>query len=191
MAPGLFMLILFLFPFAGPGQIKMHQKSRMHSVKIVQKIPITIEQAWEFYSNPANLLAITPGNMRFKVISKNYGGALYVGQIFEYKVSPILGIPLYWMSEITHAVAPAYFVDEQKKGPYKFWQHQHHFKTIEGGVEMTDIIHYKNPLWLLGDLANRLFVKKKLRQIFEYRFNKVEELFGQWPGGQEVNIIIE
>jgi ligand-binding SRPBCC domain-containing protein len=162
-----------------------------HSIKSIQKIPITIEQAWAFYSNPANLQQITPDNMGFKVISRHHSDSLYPGQIFEYKVSPVLGIPLYWMTEITHVNAPAYFVDEQRKGPYAFWQHQHHFKSIEGGVEMTDIIHYKNPLWLLGGLANSLFIKKKLRQIFEYRFKKVEGLFGQWPGGQDSRIIID
>jgi ligand-binding SRPBCC domain-containing protein len=161
-----------------------------NTIKSVQKIPITIEKAWEFYSNPANLQLITPDNMGFKVISRYHGDKLYAGQIFEYKVSPIGGIPLYWMTEITNATVPTYFVDEQKKGPYKFWQHQHHFKTIDGGVEMTDIIHYKNPLWLLGNFANALFIKKKLRQIFEYRFKKVEELFGKWPGGQETIIEI-
>jgi ligand-binding SRPBCC domain-containing protein len=83
-----------------------------------------------------------------------------------------------------------YFVDEQRKGPYSLWQHQHHFKPIDGGVEMTDIVHYKNPLWILGELANILFVKKKLCQIFEFRFKRVEEIFGHWPGGQSSEIKI-
>jgi ligand-binding SRPBCC domain-containing protein len=74
-----------------------------------------------------------------------------------------------------------FFVDEQRFGPYRLWHHQHLFRKIDGGVEMTDIVHYKNPLWFLGDLANWLFVKKKLRHIFDYRFKKVEELFGKWP----------
>jgi ligand-binding SRPBCC domain-containing protein len=68
------------------------------------------------------------------------------------------------------------------------WQHQHHFKTIEGGVEMTDIVSYQNPLWLLGELANVLFIKRKLRSIFEFRFRKMEELFGKWPGGQAISL---
>ena len=161
-----------------------------HSIRSVQKIPISIEQAWDFYSNPANLHQITPDNMGFKVISRHHGNSLYAGQIFEYKVSPVMGIPLYWMTEITHVNAPAYFVDEQRKGPYAFWQHQHHFKSIEGGVEMTDIIHYKNHIWLLGILVNSLFIKKKLRKIFEFRFKKVEVLFGQWPGGQDASIVM-
>jgi ligand-binding SRPBCC domain-containing protein len=85
------------------------------------------------------------------------------------------------MTEITQVKEMVYFVDEQRFGPYKMWQHQHHFKAIEGGVEMTDIVHYKNPLWIFGKIANRLFVKKKLKQIFEFRYKKVEELLGTWP----------
>jgi ligand-binding SRPBCC domain-containing protein len=73
-----------------------------------------------------------------------------------------------------------YFIDQQRFGPYTLWHHQHHFKAIPGGVEMTDIVHYRIPLGLLGDLANWLFVKKKLESIFQYRYKAVEELFGSW-----------
>lgn len=153
-----------------------------HSIKTVQKIPISLEQAWDFFSNPANLQAITPDNMGFKVISKHHGDVMYAGQIIEYTVKPVLGFPLYWMTEITQVKDKEYFIDEQRFGPYSLWHHQHHFKAIEGGVEMTDIIHYKNPGWILGVLANELFVKKQLQGIFDYRFKKVEELFGVWGG---------
>ncbi len=151
-----------------------------HSIKTVQKIPISLDEAWDFFSNPANLQAITPDNMGFKVISQHHGDTMYAGQIIEYTVKPVLGIPLYWMTEITQVKDKAYFIDEQRFGPYSLWHHQHHFKAIEGGVEMTDIIHYKNPGWFLGILANELFVKKQLQGIFDYRYKKTEELFGVW-----------
>ena len=152
--------------------------SKVYSLKTVQQIPISLDAAWDFFSNPANLANITPDNMGFKTISKYHGDTMYAGQVIEYKVSPLLGIPLYWMTEITHVDDKKYFVDEQRFGPYSLWHHQHHFKVIEGGVEMTDIVHYKLPLWFLGDIANSLFVKKQLQGIFDYRFKKVEELFG-------------
>ena len=117
-----------------------------HSIKTVQKIPISLAMAWDFFSNPANLQAITPDNMGFKVISKHHGDTMYPGQIIEYTVKPVLGIPLYWMTEITQVKDSIYFIDEQRFGPYSLWHHQHHFKAIDGGVEMTDIVHYKNPL---------------------------------------------
>ena len=162
-----------------------------HSIKTIQKIPVSLDKAWNFFSNPANLQAITPDNMGFKVISKHQGDKMYAGQIIEYKVKPLLGIPIYWMTEITQVNDKEYFIDEQRFGPYTLWHHQHHFKAIEGGVEMMDIVHYKNPLWVFGKLANALFVRKQLKGIFEYRFKKVEELFGAWPGGQDARAFID
>ena len=154
------------------------------SIKTVQNIPTDIAKAWEFFSNPANLQAITPEKLGFKILSAHHGRVMYPGQIIEYKVKPVMGIPIYWMTEITHVRDRQFFVDEQRFGPYQLWHHQHHFREIEGGVEMTDIVHYRIPLGIIGNLANAMFVKNQLRGIFEYRFSRVEELFGKWPGSQ-------
>jgi ligand-binding SRPBCC domain-containing protein len=151
--------------------------SKVYSLQTVQQIPISIDKAWDFFSDPANLKNITPGNIGFNIISKYHGSQMYARQIIEYKVSPILGIPLYWMTEITHVENKKYFVDEQRFGPYSLWHHQHHFKEIPGGIEMTDTVHYKLPFWIIGDIANWLLVKRQLKTIFDYRFKKVEELF--------------
>lgn len=159
-----------------------------YSLKAVQKIPVSLEVAWEFFSNPANLQTITPNNLGFKILSKHHGEKMYHGQIIEYKVSPVLGIPIYWMTEITHVKDNEFFVDEQRFGPYALWHHQHHFKEIDGGVEMTDIVHYRNPLWFLGDIANSILVKKQLKEIFNYRIQKVEEMFGKWPSAHNNTI---
>ncbi len=158
------------------------------SLKTIQKIPISLDKAWDFFSSPANLQAITPEKLGFKILSKHHGTTMYAGQIIEYKVKPLLGIPIYWMTEITHVVDKRYFIDEQRFGPYQLWHHQHHFKEIEGGVEMTDIVHYRNPLGILGNLANGLLVKNQLRQIFEFRFEKVESLWGKWKNEQQNQI---
>ena len=104
---------------------------------------------------------------------------MYAGEIIEYTVKPLLGIPLYWMTEITHVEPMKYFIDEQRYGPYSFWHHQHHFKQTDKGVEMTDIVHYKMPFWLLGDLANSLIVKGQLKKIFEFRKEITEKTFGK------------
>jgi len=157
------------------------------SLKTVQNIPVDLDTAWEFFSNPANLQAITPQNMGFQILSHHHGSKMYAGQIIEYKVKPVLGISIYWMTEITHVEDRKHFIDEQRFGPYQLWHHQHHFKEIEGGVEMTDIVHYRNPLGVLGNIANTLFVKNQLKQIFEFRFQKVEELFGKWNNLQQSN----
>lgn len=154
--------------------------SKVYTIKTVQKIPISLAEAWDFFSKPSNLAAITPDNLGFNIISKHHGERMYPGQIIEYIVKPVLGIPLYWMTEITHVEDQKYFVDEQRFGPYSMWHHQHHFKAIEGGVEMTDIVHYKLPLWILGDIAHTLFVKAQLTHIFDYRFTAVENKYGKF-----------
>ena len=154
--------------------------SKVYSLKTIQNIPISIDQAWDFFSRPDNLKHITPSQLGFEIISKHHGEKMYPGQIIEYTVKPILGIPLYWMTEITHVQDKQYFIDEQRFGPYSLWHHQHHFKEIDGGVEMTDIVHYKLPLWFLGDIAQVLMVKKQLKGIFEFRVEAVEKRFGKW-----------
>ena len=154
--------------------------SKVYSFKKVQLIPTTIDKAWDFFATPVNLVHITPGNMGFKLKSEYITERMYPGQIIEYTVKPLFGIPVYWMTEITHVEDKKYFADEQRFGPYSLWHHQHHFKEIPGGVEMTDTVHYKIPYWFLGDIANVLFVKNKLNNIFNYRYRKIEERFGKW-----------
>ena len=152
--------------------------SKVYSLKTVQHLPITLEQAWDFFSSPANLKEITPANLGFNIVSQHHGEKMYAGQIIEYTVKPVLGLPLYWMTEITHVEDKKYFVDEQRFGPYSMWHHQHHFKATANGVEMTDIVHYKLPFWFLGDIANMLFVNQQLKTIFDYRHKIVEKKFG-------------
>jgi ligand-binding SRPBCC domain-containing protein len=155
--------------------------SKFNQLKFTQKIPISIEQAWDFFSSPANLAKITPKHMGFDITSDfKENQKMYEGQIITYKVSPILGIKLDWMTEITHITDNEYFVDEQRFGPYAMWHHQHHFKAINGGIEMTDLVNYVLPLGFLGNIANQLFVKAQLKEIFEYRFIAVEQLFGKF-----------
>ena len=163
---------------------------RVHSIKSIQKIPVPLEKVWDFYSNHANLQLITPAYMRFKIISQNLNEKLHAGQVIEYKVRPIFNISLNWMTVIRKVEAPIYFMDEQRIGPYSIWQHQHYFSAIEGGTEMMDIVLYKNPFGIIGELANTLSVRKKLRNIFEYRFSKMEDIFGKWQKGQETSIEI-
>lgn len=152
----------------------------MHSLHRTQKLPLTIHQAWDFLSAPANLKTITPAYMGFEMTSAHHGSSMYAGQIITYVVKPILGIPLNWCTEITHVQEPDYFVDEQRFGPYTFWHHQHKLKEIKNGVLMEDIVHYKLPLGFLGKIANSLFVVRQLEEIFEFRNKKLIELFGEY-----------
>jgi ligand-binding SRPBCC domain-containing protein len=152
----------------------------MYSLKCIQKLPISLDAAWDFFSSPKNLKEITPDYMGFKVTSDpDFLENAYGGQIISYIVTPILGIPMKWTTEITQVEFQKYFIDEQRFGPYSFWHHQHHFKAIEGGVEMIDLLHYKPPMWILGDIANTLFIKGKINEIFDYRRKVLEEKFGK------------
>ncbi len=149
----------------------------VYSLKKTQFIPISLDAAWDFFSHPKNLAVMTPEYLNLKFTNELYGDEMYPGQVMTYNVRPVLGIPMFWMTEITHVVPKKFFVDEQRFGPYAMWHHQHHFEEVEGGVMMTDLIHYKAPLGFLGDIAVALFIKKQLEGIFAFRKTKVEELF--------------
>lgn len=147
-----------------------------------QKIPASVETVWQFIATPANLQKITPPYMGFKVTSNSGSTHMYAGMIISYIVKPLLGIPLTWVTEISQVQPLSHFVDEQRLGPYTFWHHQHKIEPIPGGVLMTDIVSYIPPLGPIGALANKLFIKKQLQQIFEYRTRAIEKQFGRFNG---------
>jgi ligand-binding SRPBCC domain-containing protein len=152
---------------------------KIYVLKTEQAIPITLDEAWEFFSSPLNLAKITPADMSFVVTSdQTTSTKVYAGMIITYKIAPLLGIKMDWMTEITQVVDKQYFVDEQRFGPYALWHHQHHFKEIAGGVLMNDILHYAIPYGVIGRLSNSIFVGNKVKQIFEFREKAIERMFG-------------
>lgn len=151
---------------------------KLYQIKIKQNLPISVDKAWEFLSNPKNLKEITPKYMNFRILS-GADRSIFAGQIIQYKVTPMLGISTKWVTEITHVKDKEYFVDEQRFGPYALWHHKHFIKKIDGGVEMEDVIDYKIPFGIIGQIAHPIIVKNKLKQIFKYRENKLKELFGE------------
>jgi ligand-binding SRPBCC domain-containing protein len=150
---------------------------KIYNLKRTQFLPISIETAWEFFSNPANLSKITPEHMGFKILYMSGGPKMYPGQIIRYVIRVLPGIPMSWTTEITHVHEPHYFIDEQRFGPYALWHHQHHFREVDGGVEMTDEVNYAIPFGPLGRLANRLFVEREVNRIFEHRYSVLEKFF--------------
>lgn len=140
----------------------------MRKLEFKQFLPMTAEKAWEFFSNPANLSKITPAKMNF-VITSNLPDKVYPGLIITYKVSPVLSIPMTWVTEITQVNEPYYFVDDQRAGPYAIWHHEHHFEKVENGILMTDKLFYKVPLGIFGNLLDRMFIHKQVEGIFKYR----------------------
>lgn len=115
--------------------------------------------------------------MGFKILYMSGGPKMYPGQVIRYIVYGLPGIPMNWMTEITHLQEPYYFVDEQRFGPYALWHHQHHFREVDGGVEMTDEVNYAIPFGILGRLANWLFVGREVNRIFDHRYQVLEKYF--------------
>jgi len=150
---------------------------KIYNLKRIQLLPISLPEAWEFFSSPGNLSKITPEYMGFKILYLSGGDKAYAGQIIRYRVSILPGIKVHWVTEITQLKELAYFIDEQRFGPYTLWHHQHHFKEVPGGVEMTDEVNYAIPLGLLGRFAHWLFVGKEVNTIFEHRFRILEQYF--------------
>jgi len=141
-----------------------------------QILPVSIDSAWLFFSDPRNLARITPPSMRFRITSTECG-TTYAGQIITYTMRPLLGLSMHWVTEITHVNEPFFFVDEQRFGPYRFWHHQHHFREVENGVEVRDHINYLLPSMQLSGLVNRLIVAPRLKKIFEFRRQALLEIF--------------
>lgn len=143
-----------------------------------QKIPASMDQVWNFISAPDNLKKITPPYMGFEITSAQIPGKMYPGMIISYKVSPLPGFKMTWVTEITHVREMEYFVDEQRVGPYAMWHHEHKIEPVEGGVLMTDIVSYKPPFGILGTLANFMFIRKQLQHIFDFRQTAMDSIFG-------------
>ncbi len=145
-----------------------------------QKIPATLDEVWDFIATPRNLKDITPDYMGFEVTSKLQTEKMYPGMIISYKVSPLMGIKMTWVTEITQVKDRSYFVDEQRIGPYAMWHHEHQIAAIDGGVLMSDIVSYQPPFGVLGAIANTLMIRNKLKEIFDYRTVAVEKKFGKF-----------
>lgn len=165
-------------------KIKITKQSGIYTLTSEQILPISLEKAWDFFTVPTNLDKITPQDMKFE-ITNNPPDTTYLGQIITYKIGILPLIKSNWITEITHFVNPllapdkkGFFVDEQRFGPYAMWHHEHHFEeTPEGSVKMTDIVNFKLPLGLLGDIIAGFFVKNKVKFIFESRFRILIDIF--------------
>lgn len=149
---------------------------KVYKKETVQHVNASLEECWGFFSNPKNLQKITPESMGFEITDFD-NQSMYAGQIIQYKVSPLLGFKLNWTTEIMQVKDKAYFIDDQRFGPYSFWHHKHFFEATPNGVKMTDVIHYALPFGFLGRILNTLIVRNKLKEIFDFRCQKIEEIF--------------
>ncbi|MCS3529614.1 SRPBCC family protein [Chryseobacterium sp. JUb7] len=142
-----------------------------------QQLNCDIKTAWKFFSSANNLSEITPKDMKFVVLTTFENDEIYEGMIIDYFVSPLFGIKMKWQTEIIHVDFQKSFTDFQKKGPYKLWHHFHEFIENENGVLMKDTVDYELPFGFLGEIAHGIIVKKKLEDIFNYRYQVLEKYF--------------
>lgn len=150
-----------------------------YQFKTEQVLNASMKEVWDFISSPRNLKEITPEYMGFDITSPLDSEKMYQGMIINYNVRPLLNLPTEWVTEITHVEEGAYFVDEQRVGPYKMWHHQHHISPVDEGVLMKDVVSYAPPLGFLGAIANQLVIRRKLKEIFDFRFQVLERRFNK------------
>ncbi len=153
------------------------QSVSIHTLERTQSVPASMETCWSFFSDPRNLARITPLELGFEVLSE-LPERMHPGLMIEYRVRPLFGIPLTWLTEITHVQEPFLFVDEQRVGPYRIWHHEHHFaKAGDGTVTMRDKVTYQLPLTPFSEIAHPILVAPQLRRIFSYRDEAVRKIF--------------
>ena len=157
--------------------INFRKQSGIYTMVAEQTVTASLEEMWDFFTLPKNLSKICPDNMEFKITNQP-ADLTYAGQIITYVIKIFPGVKTNWITEITHLHDREFFVDEQRIGPYKMWHHEHHFRELEDGrVKMTDIVNYKLPFGIFGTIIAGNIIEKKVRDIFECRFRKIEELF--------------
>lgn len=158
--------------------MEFYEHSGLYSLRTEQFLPLSLDEAWHFFSTPQNLQKLTPGDLDFKITSPKLEG-IYQGQMITYNIKIFPIIPSKWVTEITAVEDKKFFIDEQRFGPYKMWHHEHRFEEVEGGVKMFDIIHFKLPFALLAPIAYKMFIKKKLTEIFTFRQKVLDDLIAQ------------
>ncbi len=144
-----------------------------------QFIPANLDEVWDFISSPANLKVITPNYLDFVIRSNHLTDKMYAGMMIYYSVKPLLNLKMNWLTEITQVKEKEFFIDEQRLGPYKIWHHEHRIEPADGGVMMTDLITYQPPFGFIGKWANKLVIRKKINEIFDYREKTLNQIFAK------------
>lgn len=134
-----------------------------------QLIKADLGSCWDFFSDPANLSLITPPGMNFTILFPDPLHGMYPGMIIRYKVSPLLRIPVEWITEITQVREREFFIDNQVKGPFRLWHHQHLFRETANGTEMRDIVNFELPFGFIGRIGGSVIVQKRIEAIFRFR----------------------
>ncbi len=154
--------------------LTIHRKALLHA---------SPEEAWRFFSDPRNLRIITPEALSFRILTPELPCKITEGLVIDYSVRPLWGMKVRWTSKITRVEEGRLFVDEQIRGPYAMWVHEHRFSGREGGTLMEDVVRYRLPMGWLGRAALLPAVRNKLNHIFDYRGLAITSAF---PGSKQL-----
>jgi ligand-binding SRPBCC domain-containing protein len=150
---------------------------KIYTIKRTEVLPVSIGEAWDFFSNPVNLSKITPPGLNLRITYNSGSDNMYAGQLIRYRIKVLPLITSDWLTEITHVVYHRYFIDEQRYGPYSLWHHRHHFEQAGHEVIMTDEVNYAIPLGIIGRFANSVFVGRMVNAIFDHRSQAIQNIF--------------
>ena len=148
---------------------------RTHALRAKIELPLARERLFPFFADAANLVRITPPELRFRILTPT-PITMMEGTLIRYRLR-LLGVPFEWLTRITVWDPPKEFVDEQVKGPYHTWVHKHLFVETSFGTRVHDAVTYELPFFPFGELAVPL-VQLQLRRIFAYRARALERQFG-------------
>ena len=151
-----------------------------HRLTTELRVAAPLEEVFEFFADAHNLEQITPPWVRFEVLTPS-PIEMRVGALIDYRLR-IRGLPVRWQSEISAWQPPYRFVDEQRRGPYRLWHHEHTFEAVEGGTAIRDVVDYRGPGWLLEPLLNRLLIRPDVDRIFAYRHQQLVARYGVLTG---------
>ena len=140
------------------------------------RVPEGLDAVFQFFADPFNLEALTPPWLRFKILTPTPID-MRAGAVIDYRLS-IHGVPVRWSSKITVWDPPHRFVDEQIRGPYRYWSHEHQFEENDAGTLIRDRVHYIVRGRIFEPALHRLFVRPDIERIFRYRTSRLERLFG-------------
>ena len=152
-------------------------KLKPHVLEFETKLYGSLEDIFNFFSRAENLDEVTPEDLGFSILTP-LPIVMHVGTLIDYRIT-LMGVPFFWRTMISDWEPPHRFVDQQLKGPYVFWHHEHMFVQRDGYVLMTDRVHYLSPGGLFEPLVDRLFVRGQLDKMWQFRGKRFAELFGE------------
>lgn len=150
----------------------------VYQLKTSQVLPLPLKTAFSFFEAPENLFEITPDWLEFRFHNKEQRSRTYQGAEFDYTIR-WFSVKLKWRTRISEYIPPERFTDIQVKGPYASWEHLHTFAEVPEGTLMRDRVTYRLPLYVIGNIANKFFIRQQLEDIFSYRAMRIAE----WASG--------